>query len=134
MDCDPRSLVESSKCLRFIPRGTLREVMIYLLCRLASDTVGNNPPTADDFQFSISGSKETITVTKHAPSGIPGFLGQYHKVGAGFWSVTYSNAPGQTSEVASLTSGANYEAQIAWALDLNNQVSAWSPSRFFVAP
>lgn len=32
MNCDPKTLMDAAKCLRCVPKGSLREVMIYLLC------------------------------------------------------------------------------------------------------
>lgn len=36
MNCDPKALMEAAKCFRCIPRGSLKEVMIYLLCQWAN--------------------------------------------------------------------------------------------------
>jgi hypothetical protein len=35
MNCDPNYLMAQAKCFRCIPKGKLREVMIYLLCAIA---------------------------------------------------------------------------------------------------
>ena len=35
MTCDPKALAEAAKCFTCIPKGKLRQVMIYLLCLIA---------------------------------------------------------------------------------------------------
>lgn len=34
MNCDPQSLLNAARCFACIPKGTQKEIWIYLLCRV----------------------------------------------------------------------------------------------------
>lgn len=129
--CDPNELMESAKCFRCIPKRALKEVMIYLLCQWAGGLPANNPPQVSDFTFAIVGNDSIITVSENPPIGIPGFEGQFRVNGIGFWSESFSVAPGTVTQPFLPVSGFTYEAQIRWATGLGVGVSAWSPSIYF---
>ena len=44
ISCDPQSLITSASCYRCIPRGNLRQVMVYLLCQWTSATITPSTP------------------------------------------------------------------------------------------
>lgn len=52
MNCDANSLIQSAQCLRCIPRGMLREVWTYLLCKVANQGLSTK---CSDLQVTYTG-------------------------------------------------------------------------------
>lgn len=89
MNCDPQSLITSASCLRCVPRGTLREVMIYLLCQWASSPSGCGTPSNT---IRISGAGDAGANQDYVYDGIR-YIGQTDvtysiSLAAGVWYIT----------------------------------------------
>lgn len=99
-------------------------------------TPPRNPPTTDDFSCSFVGTDVVTDVTENPPTGFAKFESQVRLVNQPTWAVSVADVPGSITlaPFPSYTSGKTYEVQIRWADSAVAVFSAWSSSRYLIAP